>query len=60
MKKIVFLLLFVSSLLSAQVGINTTTPSKASVLHLEALNSSGTYGGFMSSKVELTSMWHLP
>ena len=31
----------------AQVGINTTTPSNAAVLHLESLNSAGTYGGFM-------------
>ena len=60
MKNLVFLLLFVSSLLSAQVGINTTTPSKASVLHLKALNSSGTYGGFMPPKVSLAERLLIP
>lgn len=60
MKKLVFLLLLVSSLLSAQVGINTTTPSKASVLHLNALNGSGTYGGFMPPKVSLVERALIP
>lgn len=60
MKKLVFLLLFVSSLLHAQVGINTTTPSKASVLHLNALNGSGTYGGFMPPKVSLSERALIP
>jgi len=52
MKKIAYLLLFFSGLLSAQVGINTTAPSPASVLHLESLNGSGTHGGFMPPKVD--------
>jgi len=60
MKKLVFLLLFVSSLLSAQVGINTTSPSPASVLHLEALNSLGVYGGFMPPKVTLAERALIP
>ncbi|PHS10515.1 MAG: hypothetical protein COA88_01880 [Kordia sp.] len=60
MKKIVSLLFFVSSLLSAQVGINTTTPSPASVLHLEALNSLGVYGGFMPPKVTLVERGLIP
>jgi len=60
MKKIVFLLLFISSQLSAQVGVNTTTPSKASVLHLEALNSLGTYGGLMLPKVTLAERALIP
>ena len=52
MKKIAFLLLFFSGFLSAQVGINTTSPSPASVLHLESLNGSGTHGGFMPPVVD--------
>lgn len=60
MKKITFLLLFISSIIFAQVGINTTTPSKASVLHLKALNSSGVYGGFMPPKVSLAERALIP
>jgi hypothetical protein len=60
MKKIAFLLLFCSGLLSAQVGINTTSPSAASVLHLESLNNSGTHGGFMPPVVDLTERALIP
>jgi len=60
MKKIAFLLLLFSGLISAQVGINTTTPSAASVLHLESLNGSGTHGGFMPPKVTLTQRGLIP
>jgi len=60
MKKIVFLLLFFCSILSAQVGINTASPSEGSVLHLKALNSSGTYGGFMPPKVSLAERALIP
>ena len=60
MKKITFLLLFMSSIIFAQVGINTTSPSAASVLHLESLNSSGTYGGFMPPKVNLVQRALIP
>jgi len=60
MKKIAFLLLFFSGLLSAQVGVNTTTPSVASVLHLESLNGSGTHGGFMPPKVNLVQRALIP
>ncbi|NQY27954.1 MAG: hypothetical protein HRT69_00610 [Flavobacteriaceae bacterium] len=60
MKKIVSLLFFVSSMLSAQVGINTTAPSPASVLHLEALNNLGVYGGFMPPKVTLAERELIP
>ena len=60
MKKIAFLLLFCSGLLSAQVGINTTTPSNASVLHLESLNNSGTHGGFMPPVVDLAERALIP
>lgn len=60
MKKIAFLLLFFSGFLSAQVGINTTSPSPASVLHLESLNGSGTHGGFMPPVVDLTERGLIP
>lgn len=60
MKKIAFLLLFFSGFLSAQVGINTTSPSPASVLHLESLNGSGTHGGFMPPVVDLTERALIP
>ena len=60
MKKIAFLLLFFSGLLSAQVGVNTNTPSTASVLHLESLNGSGTHGGFMPPKVSLAQRALIP
>lgn len=60
MKKIVFVLLFIGSQLSAQVGINTNSPSQASVLHLKALNNSGTYGGFMPPRVSLAERGLIP
>lgn len=60
MKKIALLLLFCSGLISAQVGINTTNPSNASVLHLESLNGSGTHGGFMPPKVNLAQRATIP
>ena len=60
MKKIAFLLLFFSGFLSAQVGINTTSPSPASVLHLESLNGSNTHGGFMPPVVDLTERALIP
>ncbi|MGB0897392.1 MAG: hypothetical protein ACPGU9_10060 [Flavobacteriaceae bacterium] len=60
MKKIAFLLLFVSGFLSAQVGVNTTSPSPASVLHLESLNGSGTHGGFMPPVVDLAERALIP
>jgi len=60
MKKITFLLLFFSGLLFAQVGINTTVPSSASVLHLESLNGSGSHGGFMPPKVTLAQRGLIP
>jgi len=60
MKKIAFLLLFFCGILSAQVGINTVSPSAASVLHLESLNSSGTHGGFMPPKVDLAQRALIP
>lgn len=60
MKKIAFLLLFVCGFLSAQVGVNTTSPSPASVLHLESLNGSGTHGGFMPPVVDLTERALMP
>jgi len=48
MKKIIFILLFVASFSFAQVGIGTTTPSSAAVLHLEAANLPTTkVGGFI-------------
>jgi len=60
MKKIAFLLLFFCGILSAQVGINTVSPSAASVLHLESLNGSGTHGGFMPPKVDLAQRALIP
>jgi len=60
MKKIAFLLLFFCGILSAQVGINTASPSIASVLHLESLNGSGTHGGFMPPKVDLAQRALIP
>jgi len=60
MKKIAFLLLFFCGFMSAQVGINTTTPSAASVLHLGSLNGSGTHGGFMPPKVSLAQRALIP
>lgn len=60
MKKITLVLLLLSSFLSAQVGINTTSPSGASVLHLNSKNSSGTYGGFMPPVVTLTERSMIP
>jgi len=60
MKKIAFLLLLFCGLLSAQVGINTTSPSAASVLHLESLNSSGVHGGFMPPVVTLAERLLIP
>lgn len=60
MKKIAFILLFVSGFLSAQVGVNTTSPSPASVLHLESLNGSGTHGGFMPPVVDAAQRALIP
>ena len=60
MKKIAFLLLLCSGLISAQVGINTSSPSPASVLHLESLNGSNTHGGFMPPKVTLAERALIP
>lgn len=60
MKKIAFLLLFFSGFLSAQVGINTNTPSPASVLHLESLNGSNTHGGFMPPVVSAAEKLLIP
>ncbi|MFD0964451.1 hypothetical protein [Pseudofulvibacter geojedonensis] len=60
MKKIALLLLLFCGLMSAQVGINTTNPSNASVLHLESLNGSGTHGGFMPPKVTLAQRATIP
>jgi len=60
MKKIAFLLLFFCGILSAQVGINTASPSVASVLHLESLNGSGTHGGFMPPVVSLAERALIP
>lgn len=48
MKKIVFILLAITSFSYAQVGIGTTTPSSAAVLHLETANYDTTkVGGFI-------------
>ena len=60
MKKTAFLLLLFCGILSAQVGINTTSPSTASVLHLESLNGSGTHGGFMPPVVDLAERALIP
>ncbi len=55
MKKILFsAFLIVSTIGYSQVGINTTTPSSAAVLHLVSLNAAtGVYGGFMPPVVNL-------
>lgn len=48
MKKIIFILLTMTSFSFAQVGIGTTTPSSAAVLHLETANYVTTkVGGFI-------------
>lgn len=48
MKNIVFILLAITSFSYAQVGIGTTTPSSAAVLHLETANYTTTkVGGFI-------------
>ena len=62
MKKILFsVMLVVFTISYAQVGINTTTPSSAAVLHLEALNSAtGSYGGFMPPVVNLAQRALIP
>ncbi|MGB0975324.1 MAG: hypothetical protein ACPGU9_10070, partial [Flavobacteriaceae bacterium] len=48
MKNIICILLLVTNIALAQVGIGTTTPSSAAVLHLETANySTAKVGGFI-------------
>lgn len=48
MKNIIFILLLVTNVVFSQVGIGTTTPSSAAVLHLETANYDTTkVGGFI-------------
>jgi len=48
MKKIIFILLFVTSFSFSQVGVGTTTPSSAAVLHIETAKYDTTkVGGFI-------------
>ncbi len=48
MRNIVFILLIITSVSFAQVGVRTVTPSSAAVLHLEAANYNSTkVGGFI-------------
>ena len=49
-----YLLLFVQSQLVAQVGINTTTPSSASVLDVNSSSDNVNFGGFMPPRVSLS------
>ena len=54
MKDWLFFLLLISFFSSnAQVGINTTNPSGASVLHIESSNNGVHFGGFLPPKVTL-------
>lgn len=56
MKKNLLLLfcLGIISITSAQVGINTTTPSSNAVLELKSQFSGGNYGGFMPPRITTT------
>ncbi len=55
MKTFLFItLVFVSVSVLAQVGINTVSPSEAAVLHIEAENANGSFGGFMPPRVNLS------
>ena len=62
MKKLLFSFFLMTFVVGyAQVGINTTTPSPASVLHVEALNTvTTTYGGFMPPIVDLAQRAAMP
>ena len=60
MKRLFWFIVLLPGFLFCQVGINTVSPSPASVLHVEALNPGGTYGGFMPPRVTLAQRNLIP
>lgn len=53
MKKVTLLLLFSSSIISAQVGIGTTEPSGAAMLEVSSTSNDVDYKGFMPPRVNV-------
>ncbi|MCH9659375.1 MAG: hypothetical protein K0U54_00540 [Bacteroidetes bacterium] len=53
-------LLLVSHVMYAQVGINTTNPSSASVLDVSSTNDNTNYGGFLPPRVNLAQRNTIP
>lgn len=59
-KYFALIVLFTSTFVYAQVGINTTSPSDASVLDIESSNDGINYGGFLPPRVNLTERNAIP
>jgi len=62
MEKNYFVFLFTFIMISgySQVGINTTDPSAASVLHIKSSNDGTNYGGFLPPRVSLSERAQIP
>ncbi len=59
-KTLVIVLTIASTLMFSQVGINTTTPSPASVLDINSSSDGVNYGGFMIPRVSLLERNAIP
>lgn len=60
MRILLSLILLIGIGVNAQVGINTSTPSDAAVLHVESSNNSSDFGGFMPPRVTLAQRNTIP
>jgi len=59
-RKMYFVVLLINSFCYAQVGINTTNPSVASVLHVNSTSNNIDYGGFLPPRVTLSQRNDIP